>query len=175
MLWNVASRARLAGALGEARVHARIADDAVARAEQWREHADVRLIARPEQDHVAGLQEPAQPVLELLVDRQRAAHHPLRRQPDPVLVRGVDRGLLDLRVGGQAEEVVRGVVDDLLALLAVDHAARRHAARAREHDLALVQPGVLQPVRLGAQQVAQGLAHGLPPMNHTSAATQRDH
>jgi hypothetical protein len=85
-------------ALGEAGMHAAVADDAVLGAEQRREDADVGVIARAVQDDIGHLEEAAQPVLELLVDRQRAAHDPLRRQPDPVLLQRLDRGLLELRI-----------------------------------------------------------------------------
>jgi hypothetical protein len=50
---------------------------------------------------------------------------------------------------------VDGVVDDPLNLAAVHHAAGGHAARAREHHLALVQAGVAQAIGLAAQQVFQ--------------------
>jgi len=57
-------------------MHAAVADDAVGGTEQRREDADVGVIARAIEDDVGDLEEAAQPLLELLVDRQRCDDRP---------------------------------------------------------------------------------------------------
>ena len=96
----------------------RVGDDQVVLAGHDRDDAGVGGEARLEGQHRLGVLELGQLGLEPLVDRHVAGDRPDRAGAGPEVARRRDRRFLELGVRGEAQVVVRGEVDQLLA---VDH------------------------------------------------------
>jgi hypothetical protein len=116
--------ARQQAAVEDRGVVARVGDDGVAGAEDGPERADVRLVARREDDRVLGAHPLGELALELQVQRRRPVEQTRAGQPGPEAVEGVLRAGDDALVAGEAEVVVRAEHDPLGALH-LDHGARR--------------------------------------------------
>ena len=132
-----------------------VGDDRVALVEQRLEDAAVRVEARAEEDRVLRAEERGEPLLELAVERLRAADEPDRGHPvAPPVERVVRRGD-HLRVVREAEVVVRAEVEQLAALGHVDVGALRR----RHHELALQEAVVLELGEPAPQVVAHRSVH----------------
>ena len=135
----------------------RVGDDGVVGPEQRLEEAAVRVEARAEEDRVLGAEEGREPLLELLVQRLRAADEPHRRHPEAPALERVAGGLDHGRVVGEAEVVVGAEVEQPAHPLHLDV---RRLGRL-EDELALVEPCLPQLVELLDELLLQRSVHGL--------------
>ncbi len=85
----------------------RVADDGILLAEQRLEQSAVCVEARGIQNRVFRAEKARQPLLELLMDRMRAADEPNGRHPIAISVEPESRGFADTGVICEAEIVVR--------------------------------------------------------------------
>ena len=134
----------------------RVGDDGVVGPEQRLEEAAVRVEARAEEDRVLGAEEGRQPLLELLVQRLRAADEPHRGHPEAPALERVTGGLDHGRVVGEAEVVVGAEVEQAAHPLHLDV---RRLGRL-EDELALVEPCLPQLVELLDELLLQRSVHG---------------
>ena len=141
------------------RVVERVGDDRVVGAEQRLEQPAVRVEAGAEEDRVLGAEELRQALLELLVQRLRPADEPHRGHPEPPPLERVARRLDHRRMVGEPEVVVGAEVEKAAHPLHLD--VRR--LRRFEHELALVEARLPQPVELPDELLLQRSVHGLPP------------
>ncbi len=113
----------------------RVGDDGVVGAEQRLEEAAVGVEARAEEDRVLGAEEGREALLELLVQRLRAADEPHRRHAESPLLECVPGGLDHGRMVGEAEVVVGAEVEQAAHPLHLDVGRLGRF----EHELALVE------------------------------------
>ena len=156
---RVAKALRLAqaDAVDDAGVVERVADHRVLLAEQRLEQPAVRVEARRIEDRVLGAEEAAESLLELLVDRLRAADEAHRGHAVAVAVERQARRFAHARVIGEAEVVVGAEVDHFLA--AGD--AHRGALRRRQDAFGLVKALLAQLLGVVTQAVEEIAFHGL--------------
>ena len=155
---RVAEPPRLAeaDAVDDRRVVQLVGDHGVPLVEQRLEDAAVGVEARAEQDRVLRAEERREALLQLAVERLRAADEPHRGHPVPPAVERLVRGGDHLGVVREAEVVVRAEVEQLAALLHRDV----RALRRRHHELPLEQSLVGELGEPRGQVVAQRAVHG---------------
>jgi hypothetical protein len=149
-------RAREEAPVEDRRVVARVGDDRVARAEDRAEHAEVRLVARGEDERRLRAHPVGQLLLELEMERDRAVEQARPGQPRPVGLQRLAGAGHDPGVVRQPEVVVRAEHDPPRALHL--HDGQRGGgeraevgqdvglARGREHRQALVIAGLGEDV-----------------------------
>ena len=148
-----------------------VRDHGVPLVEQRLEDAAVGVEARAEQDRVLRAEERREALLQLAVERLRAADEPHRGHPVPPAVERLVRGGDHLGVVREAEVVVRAEVEQLAALLHRDV----RALRRRHHQLPLEQSLVGELGEPRGQVVAQRAVHGFPRSPSSRGAPSRRH
>ncbi|GAC1524152.1 MAG: hypothetical protein NVS2B6_10530 [Thermoleophilaceae bacterium] len=149
-------RSRHRDAVHDRGVISRIADDGVGRRENRAEQSDVCLVAGREDERVVGLHPGGDLALELDVQGDRSVQESRARKRGPVALKRVRGGLLDPKVLGQAEIVVRAEHDALgpvhlherpgLALEQAEIGEQIALARGLELVHALVVAGLVEEV-----------------------------
>ena len=138
----------------------RVGDDGVVGAEQRLEQAAVRVEARAEEDRVLGAEELREALLELLVERLRAADEAHRGHAEAPPLERLARRLDHGRMVGEPEVVVGAEVEQAAHSLDLDVRGLRRL----EHELALVEARLLQPVELPGRAPPAAIRTRLPSL-----------
>jgi hypothetical protein len=157
-------RACQSAAVDDRRVVELVGEDDLTAARQRRDHADVRQVARTEEQRRLRALEVGQALLQAPVHGHRARHQPRRPGADAPAHRGVGRRLAHAGVVREPQVVVRAQQQHGLA---VEHDAR--ALGAADHAHAAIEPELLELLK-----ALVDLGHvGLPPQRAGCAVALR--